>query len=114
MLAIKYCGVSLILLNVCALLVTLTQGAGRGSRFKQIQGIKKSADILDAMQVKSAGECAVRCIARYNCDSYNIAQSNGESNTRACELVKGGNNTMTSAAPDWDMFVGKRIALKAL
>ena len=104
----------MVLVNVYALLVTLTQGAGRGSRFKKMQGIKKSADILDAMHVKNAGECAVRCTARYSCDSYNLAQSNGESNTRACELVKGGNNTMTSAAPDWGMFVGKRIALKAL
>ena len=86
----------------------MSQGVDRSSSFKKIHGFKKSADIFDTLQVNRALECAVRCITRPGCASYNfLTQTNGETTFGVCELVQRGDNTMVTAATGWDMFVGK-------
>ena len=89
---------------------TLSHGAARSISFKTINGFKKSADILDTLQVNSAAECAVRCTKMHNCAWYNLAQTNNELNSRTCELVQGGTITMVAAATDWDLFVGTNVS----
>ena len=87
-----------------------TTSRSSSSSFRKLHSLKKSADLIDSLHVLTVGECAVRCIARHDCNAYNyFAQTYGESNKRVCELLKGGNNSMVSAASDWDMFVGKCI-----
>ena len=94
---------------VLLLFATLCQCADRNRSFKKIHGFKKSADILDTLQVNRALECAGRCITRHGCAAYNfLAHTNGETTFGACELAqKGDDNTMVTAATGWDMFVGK-------
>ena len=91
-----------------------TTSRSSSSSFRKLHSLKKSADLIDSLHVLTVGECAVRCIARHDCDTYNyFAKTHFETNIRECELVKGGNNTMVSAVRDWDMFVGKCILLCA-
>ena len=88
---------------------TLSEGFTRRSCFKSINGFKNAANIIDTFHVSTTKECTVSCVTRHNCDSYNLAQTDDASNMRECQLVNRGNYTVASAAPDWDMFVGKCI-----
>ena len=99
-------------LLMCLALVslgTLSEGFTRRNCFKSITGFKSAAGIIDIFHVSTAKECTVSCVTRHNCTSYNLAQTNGVNNMRECQLVNSGGNTVASAAPDWDMFVGKCI-----
>ena len=78
----------------------------RSARFrKQFGDARVSGAISATFDVRTAGECVIRCIRASDCEQYNLGPVDAATQRMTCELLKNDSATGSIAETGWSGYV---------
>ena len=85
----------------------------KSARFRKHYGdARVSGAVSASFYVRTAGECAIRCIRASDCEQYNLGPVDAATQRRTCELLKNDSATGSTSETGWSGYVNSGISMQ--